>query len=462
LPQDLSADFLVVGAGYAGLMAALTLAQSGARVKVVDAGLIGGDPMALFNPTSEPSHHPTQSMISGGHVVIGFSQDFDELSQNYGLDFTRKFYALSLEGVARIETLCQSIDKANFQRGYLILARNQRDENAFLSMFEDRARLNLPSSALLKIHTADETKNLISSPEFTRGSFYSNLSGQLEPQFYLAGLARMAEAAGAQLIHHTKITHFEWGKDVATAISEDNEKTTAKTVIISGGTRILQSGLFPRMRQYQAVIGNYALKTDVIPDHILNKIFPSGYKGAFCDMRRTDVLYARLDKDNRLDFGAYSFSGLKPNAHDVINLMYKTFPQLKEGNIGVYHGRYGFLCGTKLETMQMFQSREGGEVFPSYYFDNSSRITILSAFGGAGINLGTTAGRAIAEAYLGQPDTINILAKIRHPKLPITLPWEKANQTRDYVLTKALSIIDKGASQDGMWGGVMRNVEKLI
>jgi glycine/D-amino acid oxidase-like deaminating enzyme len=304
-------------------------------------------------------------------------------------------------------------------------------------------------------------KSFINSPDFKHKGIYSNASGQLEPRDYILGLVRLAKEAGTKFLPLTKIIDFSISNEGVKLTTDKSENIFAQKVIISGGLGILRSGFFPEMRKYQAVIGNYALKTDVLPNDLIKDIFPSGYKGAFCDLRRTDVLYARLDNQNRLDFGAYSFSGTRPNSEAVEDLLYATFPQLKVAGIKIYQGRYGFLIGTKLEMMQMFQ-RVSGRVIPANHFNTDSPLTILSAFGATGINLGTMSGLAVAEAYLGNPKKINLLARIEHPKLPITFPFEKANQWRDYGLTKALSVVDSGASQNGLWGSLMRFIDKFI
>lgn len=447
-----SADFIIIGAGYAGLMAALTLSRAGKSVMVIDAQPIGGN--------SDPNPGHTQSAISGGHVVIGFSQDFDEIQKRYGEDYARQLFQLSVDGIDTVENLCQEMGGAGFRRGYLVLARNERDDDGIRYSIEEKKKFGI-SADKISLLTPIETKSFINSPDFQRSSLYSKISGQIEPYEYVIGLARLAEQADVKFMPSTRIADIALSKNETTLTTDRGQVLSAPKVIISGGTGILKSGFFPEMRKYQAVIGNYALKTEILSEELIKQIFPSGYKGAFCDMRHTDVLYARLDHKNRLDFGAYSFSGTRPNSEEVQQLLYATFPQLKDAGVGISEGRYGFLSGTKLETMQMFQVLDNG-VMSVNSFKETGPLTILSAFGGAGINLGTMSGLAVAEAYLGHPEKLNLLARIKHPKLPITFPWERANRLRDYNLTKALSLIDRGSSKNGLMGCVMRFMSKLI
>lgn len=447
-----SSEIIIIGAGYAGLMAALTLSRAGKDVIVIDAQPLGGNDNPL------PGH--TQSAISGGHVVAGFSQDFDKLEKKYGLDYARQLFQLSVDGVDLVEKNCHEIGDVGFQRGYLALSRNERDDKALETYIHENEKFGNAESKP-RLLNPEDVKLFINSPDFKHKGVYSNISGQLEPRDYVLGLVRLAKEAGTKFLPLTKIIDFSFSNDGVKLTTDKGENLFAPKVIISGGLGIIRSGFFPEMRKYQAVIGNYALKTDVLSDSLIKDIFPSGYKGAFCDLRRTDVLYARLDNQNRLDFGAYSFSGAQPNSEAVEDLLYATFPQLKLAGIKIYQGRYGFLIGTKLEMMQMFQIISGS-VNPVNRFYSESPLTILSAFGATGINLGTMSGLAVAEAYLGNSKKINLLARIEHPKLPITFPFEKANQWRDYALTKALSVVDSGASQNGLWGSLMRFIDKFI
>ena len=352
------ADFIIVGAGYAGLMAALTLARAGKEVLVVDAQPIGGN--------SDPNPGHTQSAISGGHVVIGFSQDFDEIQKRYGEDYARQLFQLSVDGIDTVENLCQEMGGAGFRRGYLVLARNERDDDGIRYLIEEKKKFGI-SADKVSVLTSTETKLSIASPDFQRSSLYSIVSGQCEPYEYVIGLVRLAEQAGVKFKPSTRIAEISLSRDKTTLTTDRGQVLSAPKVIISGGTGILRSGFFPEMRKYQAVIGNCALKTEVLSDEIIKQIFPSGYKGAFGDMRHTDVLYARLDHKNRLDFGAYSFSGTRPNSEEVHQLLYATFPQLKDAGVGISESRYGFLSGTKLETMQMFQALDNG-VMPVNFF----------------------------------------------------------------------------------------------
>lgn len=459
LPQTYHAEYIIVGAGYAGVSAALELAQNGKQVLLIDALDLEHDLPLL------PS--PQQSSISGGHVVHGFGQDFRGLEKEYGTVYARDLFALSTYGINLVEQLCQKpeLDGAHFRRGHLHLSRSPREDALIALTYTDH--LTYGDSAdrndyTVRLLTSDETRAQITSPLFVHTSLYSTLYGQLEPRAYVLGLLQLAKAAGVTFLPSTVMTSFRTDKDGASAVSTKGQTFRAAHMIVSGGTHILCNGHFPRMRAYQARVGNYAVKTEPLPDDLLASIFPSGYCGAFSDLRRSDVLYARLDAQNCLDFGAYSFAGSVPNSAEVENFLYEAFPQLGEAHIGLTQQRFGFLSGTRNESVQLFQSREDGEVIPITRFDPQGRLLVLSAFAAEGISMGTVAGQAAARALLGEPHNLNLLAHIRHKKMPFTLPWESANRVRDDVLASALSIIDRAASREDIFGAGARVIAEMI
>lgn len=449
------ADVVIVGAGYAGLMAALTLGRAGRSVIVVDAQPLGG------NTDSELGYN--QSAISGGHVTYGYSQNYEGLAQKYGMDFAVSLFQLSVRGVDLVEKNCHdyNIADAAFHKGYVMLARNARDEEHLVEYLKQTEKFG-KIIGKERLMNATETQSMIASPAFYCGSLYSSLHGQLEPRAYVLGLAQAAKDCGVQMIESVKIKTFQVSANEATAIAQNGDIYIGEQMIVSGGTGILRGGHFPVMRQYQATVGNYAVKTQPLPEHIIAQIFPSGYQGAFSDLRRSDVLYARLDSRNCLDFGAFSFGGAHPNAADVENLLYTTFSQLRDAGIGINSRRYGFLAGTRQEMVQIFQSQKGGQVLPVQKYDASSRLTVLSAFAAEGINLGTITGEAMANALLGDAANFNILAHIAHQKMPITFPWECANRLRDTFLAGLLSVVDKQASKTGLMSVFARGLARFV
>lgn len=235
--RSLRAEIVIIGAGYAGLNAALTLAKAGRDVILVDAQPIGGNDIPL------PGHN--QSSISGGHVTYGFSQDYPKLSRRYGHDFAKKLFGLSLRGIDKVEENCRAynITDAAFRRGYLTLARNAREEAALVAALNE-TQIYGDVIKGERILGARETMQMIASPEFQCSSLYSEYHGQIEPQAYIHGLAQAARQHGVRIFDRTKIKKFHVFAHGVSALADDGRAFIGRRMIVSGGTSILRGGIF--------------------------------------------------------------------------------------------------------------------------------------------------------------------------------------------------------------------------
>ncbi|MDE8347076.1 MAG: FAD-binding oxidoreductase, partial [Acidocella sp.] len=76
------ADVCVIGGGYSGISAALTLVERGFSVIVLEAVRVG------FGASGR----------NGGQIVNGYSRDLDVITKRYGEDAGRQIGAMALEG----------------------------------------------------------------------------------------------------------------------------------------------------------------------------------------------------------------------------------------------------------------------------------------------------------------------------------------------------------------------------
>ncbi len=114
-----TADVAVIGAGFTGLSAALTLAKRGAKVVVLESETIGWG----------------ASSRNGGMVLTGMKLGVNKLISMYGRELTRRMYAASLETIATVERIVKDENIAcDFARtGHLEVACKQ-------AHFDDYAR----------------------------------------------------------------------------------------------------------------------------------------------------------------------------------------------------------------------------------------------------------------------------------------------------------------------------------
>jgi glycine/D-amino acid oxidase-like deaminating enzyme len=450
-PLPAQTEFLVIGAGYSGLVATLELAKAGRQVVLIDALPIGGN--------LDPRPGGNQSSISGGHVTFGYSQDYKHLEKTLGRDRAKAVFLHSIRNVQRVREYTETYNMraAGWRAGLLFLARNDFDRVLLRSMKAVHQRY-LRDRDAERLVPPEETSQMVSSPAFRHGALYSALGGQIEPRGYVLGLSGAAASHGAIVCGETKALDIELKEEYVTVTLESGRSMRADKVIVSGGTQMVRSNLFPEMRKHMAMVGNAAVRTVPLSDDVLNTLFPSGYPCAFSDLHTTDVLYARLDRQSRLDFGAYSFAGKTPNTLKVLALLHETFPVLREKNVAIESTRFGFLCGTRSLTAQFYQPNETGQVRSISQFDPSARLLVMGGFGGEGITLGTGAGFEVAQAFLGNPEGLNLLAGIPHGKLPITFPVETLNRLRDNMFVKGYSLADQNRYERGVKGTLARRL----
>src|SRR5580704_11465225 len=118
-PLPESADVVIVGAGFTGLSAALSLAKRGAKVVVLEAETIGWG----------------ASSRNGGMVLTGLKLGVNQLIAKFGRELTKRMYAASLETIDCVERIIrEEVIDCDFSRcGHLEVACKQKH-------FDDYAR----------------------------------------------------------------------------------------------------------------------------------------------------------------------------------------------------------------------------------------------------------------------------------------------------------------------------------
>ncbi|WP_138069817.1 FAD-dependent oxidoreductase, partial [Sulfitobacter sp. EhC04] len=96
LTRDVSCDIAIVGGGYTGLHAALTLAATGLSVVVLEAGTPGTG----------------GSGRNGGVVSAKFRRDFAEIARSEGIDMARRMHDIA---TGSVDHLIHTIDKLDLK-----------------------------------------------------------------------------------------------------------------------------------------------------------------------------------------------------------------------------------------------------------------------------------------------------------------------------------------------------------
>ena len=191
LPLPESADVAIIGAGFTGLAAALSLAKRGAKVVVLESETIGWG----------------ASSRNGGMVLTGMKLGVNKLISMYGRELTRRMYAASLETIGSVERVVKEENIAcDFARtGHLEVACKQAHFDDYARQVEVIAR---EFNHQLRVVPRDQLRGEIGS-DIYYGGMVDEISVGLNPARYVAGLGVAAMRAGAQICEGTRLQNMQ-------------------------------------------------------------------------------------------------------------------------------------------------------------------------------------------------------------------------------------------------------------
>jgi glycine/D-amino acid oxidase-like deaminating enzyme len=191
LAQDLDVDIAVVGGGIHGLSAALSAAEAGRRVAVLEAVSIGHG----------------ASGRNGGLVVPSLPRvGPDDVLRAYGPERGEAFIRLVLAAPNEVFAVIRrfGIDAGAHQSGWL----NPAHAPALVANLERRLSAWQRFGSQASLISAAETRRRIGSARF-HGAIADPTGGHLNPLAYTRGLARAASGMGALIHEQTPVRAAE-------------------------------------------------------------------------------------------------------------------------------------------------------------------------------------------------------------------------------------------------------------
>ena len=376
LEGEVRADVVVIGGGYTGLHAALSAAERGFSVILLEAGRIGWG----------------ASGRNGGQMIPGWRKSAGELIARYGGAKARTLFDLALE--ARTLTV-ERIEKHGIQcdlrtNGHLTLATKTNDPAWMREEAETLARaMNYPR---MRVLSADEASAAVDAPGF-HGALLDEGGGHLHPLNYALGLAEAARNAGVQLYEHSRVTRVETPNGVVAHTHQGSVRARYGVLACDA----LLGDLEPRLAARIMPVANYLVATEPLAQPLIRNEY------AVSDSRFV-VNYFRMSADNRLIFGGGERYTSEPPA-DVAAFarkhMLSIFPQLANTRIDYAWGGLVSISMTRMPHIGRM-----GDLFYAH------------GYSGQGVLIPALAGKVIAEAMSGTAERLDLLASIAPPEFP--------------------------------------------
>lgn len=384
-PAPARADVVIVGSGFTGLSAALTLLRQGRSAVVLERGVPG------FGASTR----------NGGQVGSG-NQKF-RVERLIALRGRKKAEAMLREGVRMLDyiehlvtsekidchfTRCGRFRAAIRPEHYEAMARDMDD----LRNVADVESFMVPRS---------EQHTEIGSDAFFGGSVLPS-DASVHPALYHSGLIRRIEEAGGQVIGHA----------AAEAISQDGAGFSIRTargtiacrnVIVA--TNGYTDGLVPELSRRIVPIGSGLIATAEIPQETLSRLLPKSR--VYGNTNRVFYYFRAAPDSRRLLWGGRigrvagntSPLAFRHLARDLLSV----FPDL--GDVPVSHAWDGMIGYTYDEVPHLGRTAAG--------------VHYALGYCGTGVSRATYFGHKIALQVLGNADGRTTFDDIAFPSFPL-------------------------------------------
>ncbi len=316
-----SADVAIVGAGYAGLTAAIRLARGGRSVLVCDAEAAGWG----------------ASSRSQGQIGAVFKRDFGHYESAYGTAAACAIFREGQEAVAFVQDLIarEGIECHLEANGRVVLAYTPTGYEALARELEVlRRHIGFEADMLPRAEQHREV-----GTDFYYGGQIRHRDANLHPALFHKSLLDRAREAGVRIAAHTPVTGIRRegdGFEVATT----RGRIKARDVIVA--TNGYTGAATPDLRRRVVPIGAYCFATERLAPELIAQVLPK--RRAFSDTAKLVLGFRHAPDAPRLIFGGRaSLTETDPRraAPRVYRRAVEVFPALD--GVGVSHTWTGFV-----------------------------------------------------------------------------------------------------------------------
>lgn len=374
-------EVAVIGGGFTGLSAALTLAEAGIPVTVLEGARIGW----------------AASGRNGGQINSAYARSQEDVARATGPEDALLLWSLAEEAKALLRSRAAhyKID-AHIVDGHLSVAEKPGQMKDLRAVHDEWQEYGLAGVRLLD---RDETQAAVAGPRFI-GGLLDPTGGHLNPLRLAIGLADAAAGTGALIFERSKVVRLDDEADGVKLTTLGGGVVHARHVLLAGNAML--GRLEPRLAGRIMAVDTGIIATAPLAEGGDAAIIPSNW--AVTDSFFV-LSYFRRSDDGRILFGGgvnYTGRPLPGDRLKLIRRMNALLPGTK--GVEVTHHWSG------LVDISMNRLPQIGRLSP--------RLWYAQGFSGHGVALTQMAGHVIAEAIRGQTERFDLVSRIRHRAFP--------------------------------------------
>ena len=380
LEGTIEADVCVIGGGFSGVATALTMAERGYSVVLLEANRIGWG-------ASGRNGGQMIAGISGEHTI---TKQLGEAGHKLLRDIRYLGNDIIEERVAKYKIDC------DLKYGWMEVAARPRHMQGLRDYYNECVAHGHGDD--VEMVEADAMASVIGSNLY-HGAFIDKRSGHLHPLNLCKGEARAASGLGVRIFEDSHVTAMSGGdKPFATTA---HGRVNAKTIVLGVDTACtFERG---RLRGLTFPTGSYIIATEPLDDATARALIPRDFAVADSNV----VLdYYRLSADKRMLFGGrcnYSNRDPKDLTAAMRPRLIEIFPQLKDKKIDfAWGGRIGLVL-TRAPAI--------GRLEPNVYY--------MQGYSGHGVNATHIAANVVSDAICGTMEKFDLFARIQQIRMPV-------------------------------------------
>jgi glycine/D-amino acid oxidase-like deaminating enzyme len=318
----------IVGGGYAGLSAALTLRRLGHEAVVLDAERIGWG----------------ASSRNGGMVSGGLKVATGDLEKTYGKEEAQRIALTCAASLPFIEeTIAREGIECDYVRcGRYVGAWSPAHYDAMAKKADWLAEVTgLQTEMVPKARQRD-----FLGSDFYHGGMAAAATGSLHPGKYARGLAAAAERAGATLVDGVRVKAIAQQAGGFRIATDKGELVADAVLVATNGYSLDKRGTAsPWLARRLVPLNSYIIATEELPEETIERLFPR--RRMISESRRV-LNYFRPSPDGkrvlwggRASFRKATAEGSAPTLHAR---MVECFPEL--AGVRITHAWTGFVAFT--------------------------------------------------------------------------------------------------------------------